>query len=161
MERQTPPKDCLPDLKIDEDESGHALPCTRIWIAILHMIRIPATKTLLTLNYSLGLQWHSFFYGETLIVCNCLAMKVHQRCCKHIEGSVKEPLPRLKILASSRALLILDQKFFGKWFRSDCMLKWLHMEVISASEYESLNNSSLQIVWGSSNKHEGTAGSSL
>lgn len=149
MERQTPLKDCLPDLKIDEDETGCALPCTEI--AMLHIISIPATKTLLTLSYSLGLQWHSLFYGEMLIVCNCLVMKIRQRCCKHIESNVKEPVPRQKILTSSTALLILGQKFFGKWFRSDCMLKCLHMKVISALEYESLNNSSFQTAWGGSN----------
>ena len=44
---------------------------------------------------------------------------------------------RQEILASSRALLILVQKFFGKWFGSGCMLKWLHMEVISALGHES------------------------
>lgn len=75
------------------------------------------------------------------VVVNALCWK----CVKDVAGIPgamwRSLCSRQEILASSRAFLILDQEFLGKWFISGCILMQLHVEVISASGHASQNNS--------------------
>lgn len=101
-------------------------------LVYMHVVSSCRTKTLLALNDSLGLCWHSLFFFYTFIyeemllhvICQCLVLKVCQRCCRHTRGRVKEPVLQAGDPGLSRAFLIFRSEILWK-----VIYKWLYSEV--------------------------------